>query len=102
MRALNRKLFRDLWHLRTQALAIGLVISCGVATFVMSLSTLQSLEDTRAAYYERFGFAHVFVHVKRAPRSLAARLVALPGVAQVQTRIVAQVNLDVPGMIEPA
>ena len=102
MRALNRKLFRDLWHLRTQALAIGLVIACGVATFVMSLSTLRSLERTRADYYNRFGFAHVFVHVKRAPSSLTSRLASLPGVAQVQTRIVAQVNLDVPGMIEPA
>lgn len=102
MRALDRKLARDLWRLRTQALAIGLVIACGVATFVMSLSTLRSLENTRADYYDRFGFAHIFVHVKRAPSSLAARLAALPGVAQVQTRIVVQVNLDVKGMIEPA
>lgn len=102
MQALERKLLRDLWHLRTQATAIGMVIACGISTFVMSLSTLRSLEQTRDRYYRRYGFADVFVHVKRAPNALAARLATIPGVAQVQTRVVAQVNLDVPGMDEPA
>ena len=47
MTALNRKLMRDLWHIKGQALAIGLVIACGVATFVMSLCTLDSIRGTR-------------------------------------------------------
>ncbi len=102
MRALDRKLLRDLWQMKGQALAIGLVLACGVATFVMSLSTLASLQSTQTAYYERYHFADVFTHLKRAPEALAARIAAIPGVAQVQTRVVVAVTLDVPGMTEPA
>jgi len=43
MRALQRKLVNDLWNLRWQALAICLVLASGVATFVMSLTTLDTL-----------------------------------------------------------
>ena len=32
--ALTRKAFRDLWHLRGPAVAIGVVAMCGVAAFV--------------------------------------------------------------------
>jgi putative ABC transport system permease protein len=38
MRALNRKLVRDLWQMHGQATAVALVIACGAATFVMSLT----------------------------------------------------------------
>lgn len=101
MTALNRKLLRDLWRTRGQAFAIAAVVACGVATFVMSLSTLSSLHRTRSAYYERYRFAEVFAHLKRAPASLAERIAEIPGVAQVQTRVVAPATLDVPFFAEP-
>src|SRR5687768_6407354 len=100
--ALDRKLLRDVWGMRGQALAIALVIGCGVATFVMSVTTVASLSEAQATYYERYHFADVFSHVKRAPRSLEARIAEVPGVARVQTRIVSSVTLDVPGLDEPA
>jgi len=100
--SLDRKMLRDLWNMKGQALAITAVIACGVATFVMSLSTLSSLQNTRAAYYDRYRFAHVFAHLKRAPETLAARLQEIPAVAQVQSRIVMDVTLDVDGLEEPA
>lgn len=102
MRALNLKLLRDLRHIWMQALAIGLVIGCGVAMYVMSLGTLRSLDETRTAYYERFRFSEVFASVKRAPDRIARKIAAIPGVARVETRIVASVTLDVDGMAEPA
>ena len=102
MRALDRKLLRDMWRIKGQALAIALVVGCGVATFVMSLGTLYSLEETRAAYYERYRFGDVFAHVKRAPERLAGRIARIPGVKWVETRIVKDVTLDVAGMAEPA
>ena len=67
MRALTRKLFRDVLHMWGQALAIALVVACGVATFVLSLSTYHSLGGTRDDYYEDYRFADVFVQAKRAP-----------------------------------
>ena len=102
MTSLDRKVLRDVWSLRGQFSAIGAVIACGIGTFVMSLSTLDSLELTQARYYERYRFGHVFAHLKRAPDSLRSQLEAIPGVAEVQTRVVADVVIDVPGVEEPA
>lgn len=102
MTALNRKLLRDLAQMRGQAIAIALVISCGVATFVMSLTTYRSLSRMQSVYYERYRFADVFAGLKRAPNSLSERIAEIPGVARVQTRVVVEVVLDVPGMVEPA
>lgn len=102
MSALNRKLLRDLKHVATQALAISLVMACGVATLVMSLCTYSSMLQTRDRYYERYRFAQIFAHLKRAPNSLAQRIAEIPGVARVETRVVAEVTLDLPEMAEPA
>jgi putative ABC transport system permease protein len=102
MRALTRKLLRDLRHLRGQALAIALVIAAGVAIYVLMESTLVSLDLTQRTYYERYRFADVFASAKRAPLSLSDEIAAIPGVAQAETRVVADVILDVPGLPEPA
>ena len=102
MRMLQLKLLRELWQVRWQALAICLVMACGVATAVMSLSTLDSLQRTRVAYYERQRFADVFAHLKRAPQSLAPRIAQIPGVTAADVRVVAGVTLDVAGLAEPA
>jgi putative ABC transport system permease protein len=97
MTALNRKLLRDLWGMKTQAIAIALVLASGVATFVMSRSTVTSLNDARERYYDRNRFADVFTHLKRAPNSLVARIAEIPGVAAVESRVVVDVTLDVAG-----
>ena len=61
MQALDRKLIRDFRRLWAQALAIALVLACGVAILQTSFGMSQALEDTRAAYYERNRFADIFV-----------------------------------------
>lgn len=100
--ALDRKLLRDVWEMKGQALAIAAVIGAGVTMFITYLSTFDSLERTLNAYYERQRFADVFVSVKRAPQRLEARLADIRGVETVETRVVANVTLDVPGLTEPA
>ncbi len=102
MRALRRKLLRDVLRMWPQLLAAAAVMSCGVATLVMSISAIRSLETARDAYYERYRFPDVFAHLKRAPDSLGARIAEIDGVARVRTRVAVDVNLDVPGMSEPA
>jgi putative ABC transport system permease protein len=102
LRALDRKLLRDLWRMKGQAIAIAAVIGSGVAMFVMYRSTFDSLSHTLDSYYGRHRFAHVFASAKRAPEGLAARIARIPGVALAETRVVADVTLDVPGMNEPA
>ncbi|MBT5899072.1 MAG: ABC transporter permease, partial [Rhodospirillaceae bacterium] len=101
MGSLDRKLFRDLWHIRGQALAVAVVIACGISTVVMSFGTLGSLEATREAYYQQQRFADVFAHLKRAPVSLVRQIARIRGVKWVEDRIVETATLDVAGMIEP-
>lgn len=100
--SLHRKLVRDLWHMKGQALAIALVIGSGIATFVMAVSMLRSLTRTMERYYQDNRFAQVFAHVKRAPLHVKEQIAAIPGVSSVQTRVVVEVNLSVEGMNEPA
>jgi putative ABC transport system permease protein len=102
MSALDIKLFRDVKRLWAQVLAIALVIGGGVATLVLAVGSHRSLEETRIAYYERYGFADVFAQVKRAPKALADRIAEIPGVAVVDTRIAKLALLDIPGFAEPA
>jgi putative ABC transport system permease protein len=101
MRVLTRKLFRDILHIRGQAVAIALVIGSGVALYVLMLSTFQSLALTQRTYYSQYRFADVFASLKRAPLTLAADIAAIPGVADVDTRVVVDVTLDVPGVAAP-
>ncbi len=102
LRSLDRKLLRDLWKLRGQMVAIALVVACGIAIFIAMLSTYQSLAASQVDYYQQYRFAQVFAQLKRAPETVVAQIQAIPGVAQVQSRVVVDVTLDVPGRKEPA
>lgn len=99
---LDRKLLRDLWRMRGQALAIAAVVMGGVAILVMTLSTHASLVASRDRFYAEYRFADVFVSLKRAPESVAEQLSALPGVAAVETGIKAHARLSIPGFADPA
>lgn len=99
---LNRKLWRDLLRMKGQALAVAVVMGCGLAMMIMARSLIHSLESTRQEYYEANHFADIFVQLKRAPNSVASGIVQLPGVAAVQSGISIQVTLDIPHLDEPA
>ena len=102
MSALNRKLLRDLLAMKGQAFAIAMVVGAGVSMYVMYLSNFASLQRTRATYYSQQRFADVFVTMKRAPERLASDIAALPGVSAIETRVVANVTLDLEQLDEPA
>lgn len=102
MKAIERKLWRDLARMWGQAMTIALVVACGVASYVTMRATESSLVRARGAHYEGRRFADVFGHVERAPERVASRLETLDGVARVHTRVVRDVLLPMPGMPEPA
>ncbi|KST63668.1 ABC transporter permease [Mastigocoleus testarum] len=102
MKALDKKLLRDILHWRGQIIAIALVVACGIASFVSMLSAYESLQLSQTTYYDNYRFAQVFVQLKRAPESLARKIGDIPGVMQVNTRVVVDVTLDVPKLSEPA
>lgn len=101
MQALDQKLWRDLWQIKGQAIAIALVVACAVATYLMFISTLTALTATRDNYYRDYRFAEVFASLKRAPESIKERIAEIPGVDQVETRVVANVSVDIPAFSEP-
>lgn len=102
MGPLNRKLFRDVIHLRGQVTAMTLVVACGVTSFVAMRSTYNSLQSSQQSYYGSYRFADVFAQLKRAPDSMAVRVNEIPGVGKAELRVVADVTLDVPDLEEPA
>jgi putative ABC transport system permease protein len=101
VRSLDRKLLRDLWSLKTQVVSVALVIACGIGGFIGSLSTHASLLWSRQHYYDTARFAHVFASAKRAPGALGAKLRAIPGVAEAETRVVRDAQLSLPDVVPP-
>ncbi len=101
MKTLNRKLWRDIWRMKGQVFAISLVVMSGAATFIMFISTMDSLNLTRNMFYRNFSFADVFVNLKRAPESLKEKVQNVPGVNQVETRVSVRVKLDISSFPEP-
>jgi putative ABC transport system permease protein len=98
IRALDRKLLREIRGLRGQIATIALVLASGITCFIALRGTYASLEEARDAYYDRYRFAHVFARVESAPESTARRIEGLPGVALVQTRIAKDVSVPIEGL----
>ena len=101
MKALDRKLLRDLRLMWSQALTIALVVASGVGGFITTLSAVDSLALARDRFYASGRFADVFASVKRAPNALTEALLATPGVADVQTTIEQIVRIELPGLADP-
>ncbi|MGV8056984.1 MAG: ABC transporter permease [Smithellaceae bacterium] len=101
MKSLDRKLWRDMWQMKGQVFATTLVVISGVATFIMFITTMHSLDLTRNSFYRDYNFADVFVNLKRAPENLKEKIKEVSGVNQVETRVSAYVKLDISGFPEP-
>ncbi|NNE82117.1 MAG: ABC transporter permease [Silicimonas sp.] len=102
MQAIDRKLLRDFQRLWIQAIAIALVLACGVAILLTSVGMYVALSETRTAYYERNRFADVFSHTIRAPLSLVPEIAQIEGVTGVEPRISGHAILDIPGRTRTA
>ncbi len=87
--------------MKGQALAIALVIAGGISTFIMSRSTLDSLQETRATFYRDYRFAEVFASLKRAPESLKKRVREIAGVDRIATAVIAEVKIELAHFPDP-
>lgn len=67
----------------------------------MLISVVDSLNITKDKFYKDYGFAEVFASLKRAPETLKNRIGEIPGVDKVETRVDADVKLDIKGFPEP-
>jgi putative ABC transport system permease protein len=100
--ALNRKLLRELWHLKSQMLSIALVVATGIMTVVTMRGSYESLVIAQQHYYQQTRFADVWVSLRRAPDTLRSQIANLPGVALADARISFMATLDLEGLDAPA
>lgn len=100
--AIDIKLLRDFRRLWAQALAIAIVLACGVAVLLTAFGMYRALDETRIAYYERNRFADVFADARRVPLGLLREIANIPGVQVVEARVTGDVILDIPGSVESA
>lgn len=101
MKALTKKLLRDLAHQRWQALSIALVVASGVAAYVCMRGAYDSLLSARAHYYARTRFGDVWAELSRAPLRVARELEAVEGVSVVHPRISRAALMPLEGSLEP-
>ena len=101
MKALDRKLLRDLRLMWSQALTIALVVASGVAGFITSFSAYDALAWSRDLYYTDARFADVFATLKRAPLGMERQLERIPGAAHVETSLTQVVPVTIPNVADP-
>lgn len=101
MRSLNRKLLRDLWHLRGQMLSIALVVATGIMSVITMRGGYESLATAQEAYYRDTRFADLWVSLERAPSHVADQLAAVDGVSALTPRVSVVGRLDLPDLPVP-
>lgn len=94
MTTLQRVLVRDLWRARWQFLAISLVASLGVGLFQGALVAQLNQAASYAETYRRTRFADVWVPLDGAPRGVLAQLATLPGVRELEGRLVLDLEVE--------
>ncbi|WP_235857823.1 ABC transporter permease [Marimonas lutisalis] len=95
MSPLDRKLLRDLARMKGQAAAIAAVIGLGVLMQVMMGGLVNTLDQTRQTYYDRYRLADVFAPVTRAPDRMLDRVARIDGVAAAETRVTGSALIDI-------
>ncbi|MGD8452174.1 MAG: ABC transporter permease [Phycisphaerae bacterium] len=101
MRALTRKLGRELWHNAGTMLSVVAIIAIGTGCFIGMSSAVRILSVSQAAYYRAYRFADFWVTVKKAPLTAVEQLAEIDGIEEWQARIVFDVILNVPGETRP-
>lgn len=101
MRALQKKLVRDLWRMKAQALTVTVIVAAGVASYIGSVATFRSLVASRDQHYRSARLADVFARVQRAPERVLTDLSRIPGVGAVEGRVSDVLRVEVPGRAEP-
>lgn len=102
VRKLDLKIFRDLRGMKAQVVTIALVVGSGISALIASLSTHDSLKLAQSTFYQQNRFADVFAELKRAPLPVREELQRIDGVASLETRVVRDALLEIPGRVDPA
>jgi putative ABC transport system permease protein len=91
------KLWRDMIAHKGQFLALILLVTLGVTSYVGFIDAYLNLKTSADEVYEQLAFEDFSVKVLSAPRSVVTRVRAVPGVAAAEGRLVSDIGMDLPG-----
>ncbi|WP_288009016.1 ABC transporter permease [Kyrpidia sp.] len=90
---LGKKMWRDVWENKMAYLACIAVIVIGLATYTSMLMARDNLLAARESFYREYRFADGFARVRAMPLSQVDRLREIPGIGEVQGRLVEDVRV---------
>lgn len=102
IKALEKKMWRDLWSLKSQVLTVAVLIICGISLLVSEWSAYRSLQNARDHYYKHYCFADIFADFQTASIEPIRRIESLPGIETVVARITATGLVNLNGREEPS
>lgn len=94
MNTLTLKAFRDMWAHKGQYIALIVLVSLGIASFVTYQNGYYDLKASLERSYRDLNFAELTVQVDRAPSSAARQVEKLPGVVAARVRTITDVGLE--------
>ncbi|MBS3983647.1 MAG: ABC transporter permease [Dethiobacter sp.] len=95
-----RKMVRDVLESKAAYLACLVVISIGLMVYTSLNLTADNLWQAKENFYREYGFPDGFATVKGIPEAEIRRLAAMPGIDQLEGRIVQDVRVIFPGREE--
>lgn len=101
MKALNRRLLRELVAHRWRLLAIVGIITVGVSEFVALTTTYHNLTEAKWQYYRQCRMADFWINVKKVPLAELESVAQLRGVAELRPRIQFFATVDLEDTAEP-
>ena len=101
MSVLDRKLRRELRGHAGMLLAVGSIITVGVACMVALGTSYRNLSEAKKLYYAQCQMADFSIELKKVPLSELDQIAAWPEVASIRPRIQHYVAVDLEGVSEP-
>lgn len=101
VKALDRKLSRDLGQTWKMLLAVASIIALGIGCHVGMLSSARNLTNAQGDYYSTCRLADFWIDLKKAPVDEVHRLARIEGISELHTRIQHKVICDIDGEDEP-
>ncbi|MFN8577474.1 MAG: FtsX-like permease family protein [Candidatus Sericytochromatia bacterium] len=95
MKALDKKLLRELWKIKGQVLAVSIVIACGVAVYIAFFSAFLNLNLTRDSYYKEYRFHDFSITLEKAPINSIFKIQNINGIKEASGRISKDVSINI-------
>lgn len=100
MKGLSTVRWRDLFHYRSQFLAVGIVVLLGIALFSAVYISFQDLRYSVDYSYEELRFGDAWFSVYQAPQPIIDNIKRLPGVEAAEGRIIEDVSVKLPFQVK--